>query len=92
MSSIIFERDFSRHPLHYFTLLSVQLVGLWGVLLFTYQPAMQMVTVISMAVAYVVWGIAHHNQHHDLHPKIIAEYFLVAALAVLVFGSILLYT
>lgn len=92
MSSISFERDFSRHPLHYFTLLTVLLIGLWGIFWFTYQPAMQMVVLISMAVAYVAWGIAHHREHRDLHPKIIAEYLLVATLAVLLFGSLLINT
>ncbi|KKU89268.1 MAG: hypothetical protein UY20_C0014G0011, partial [Candidatus Yanofskybacteria bacterium GW2011_GWA1_48_10] len=26
-----FEKDFTHHPLHYFTLLCVMLVGLWGI-------------------------------------------------------------
>ena len=90
MSSISFEKDFSRHPLHYFTLLCVQLVGLWGIFWFSYQPAMQLALLISMAVSYVVWGIVHHREHHDLHPKIVFEYLLVATLAVLLFGSLLL--
>lgn len=89
MSSLTFEKDFSRHPLHYFTLLTVQLTGLWGVFLFSYNSAMQLIIVISMAVSYVVWGIVHHREHRDLHPKIILEYLLVATLAVLIFGSLL---
>ena len=92
MSSMTFEKDLSHHPLHYFTLLAVQLVGLWGILWFAYQPMMQLIVLVSMAVAYVVWGIAHHQEHHDLHPKIIVEYFLVALFAVLIFGSLLLNT
>lgn len=92
MTSISFEKDFSRHPLHYFTLLSIQLVGLWGIFWFTYQTTMQMIILISMAVSYVVWGIVHHKEHHDLHLKIVAEYLLVATLAVLIFGSLLLNT
>ena len=92
MSSFTFEKDFSRHPLHYFTLLTVQLIGLWGIFLFTYRPSLQLVVLISMAVSYVVWGIMHHKEHRDLHPKIVAEYLLIAALAVLLFGSLLLNT
>jgi hypothetical protein len=92
MSEIIFEKDFSRHPLHYFTLLCVLLVGLWGIFWFDYQPAMQFSIIISMAVSYVVWGIVHHREHNDLHPKIVIEYILVAALAVLIFGSLLIRT
>jgi len=92
MSSFTFEKDFSRHPLHYFTLLVVLLVGLWGIFLFTYQPMMQLVILISMSFSYIVWGIIHHTEHHDLHPKIIIEYVAIAVLAILIFGSLLINT
>ncbi len=92
MSKIIFEKDFSRHPLHYFTLLSLMLVGLWGIFWFSFQPAVQLIIIIAMSVSYVVWGIIHHYEHKDLHPKIVLEYILVAMLAILVFGSLLLRT
>jgi hypothetical protein len=92
MAQISFEKDFSKHPLHYFVLISIQLVGLWGLFWFSYQPPMQLSIVISMAVSYVVWGIVHHREHRDLHIKIIVEYILVATLAVLLFGSLLLRT
>jgi len=92
MSHIVFQKDFSRHPLHYFILLCVELVGLWGVFWFSYQPLVQMAVLISMSAAYVVWGVVHHYEHKDLHVKIVFEYLLVAIFAVLVFGSLLLRT
>lgn len=92
MAQIVFEKDFSRHPLHYFTLLCVELVGLWGIFWFSFQPFMQLSIVVGMAVSYVVWGIIHHQEHHNLHLKIVVEYLLVAILAVLLFGSLLLRT
>lgn len=90
MTQLTFEKDFPRHPLHYFVLLSVQLVGLWGLFWFNYQPAMQFSILLSMAFSYVVWGIVHHQEHRDLHIKIIVEYILVSLLAVMLFGSLLL--
>jgi hypothetical protein len=90
MSKITFEKDFPKHPIHYFTLLSVMLVGLWGIFLFSFQPAMQLSIVISMSIAYVIWGISHHRQHHDLHIKIVFEYVLVALLGILIIGSLLI--
>jgi len=90
MSAIIFQKDISRHPFHYFTLLCVQLVGLWGIFWFSYQAYIQMVILLAMAISYVAWGITHHHQHHDLHIAIVLEYILVAVLAVLIFGSLLL--
>ncbi|HBC72816.1 MAG: hypothetical protein UX91_C0006G0028 [Candidatus Amesbacteria bacterium GW2011_GWB1_47_19] len=90
MNRIIFEKDFSRHPLHYFTLLCVQVIGLWGLFWYAHQPRMQLAIIISMGVSYVVWGIIHHYDHRDLHIKIIAEYILIALLAVLIFGTLLI--
>lgn len=89
MTQIVFEKDFSRHPLHYFILLCIELVGLWGVFWFSFQPLMQLAILVGMSSAYVVWGVIHHYEHRDLHVKIVFEYLLVALFAVLVFGSLL---
>jgi hypothetical protein len=57
---------------------------------FTYDPASQFVIFVAMASSYVVWGVVHHYFHRDLHPRIIAEYVLIALLAVLFFVSLIL--
>lgn len=85
-----FERDFAHHPLHYFTLLCILLVGLWGIFWFSYNPMLQMGILVSLAVSYVVWGVVHHHQHRDLHVKIVFEYLLVAIFATLIFASLIL--
>ncbi len=90
MAQVTFEKDLSRHPLHYFTLLCVMLAGLWGLFWFSYKPAMQMCILISMAISFIVWGIVHHYEHKDLHIKIIMEYVLWAVMGILLFGSLLL--
>lgn len=92
MAQITFEKDFAKHPVHYFSLLCVLVLGLWGIFWFDYQRAVQMGIVVSLAVTYVVWGIIHHKGHQDLHLKIILEYVLVAGFAVLLFASLLLRT
>lgn len=84
-----FERDFPQHPLHYANLVSMMLVGLWGLFWFNYSRTMQLSIATTMAIVYVTWGIIHHKQHNDLHLKIVAEYLLVALLAVLVYASLL---
>jgi hypothetical protein len=89
MSKITFEKDFARHPLHYFTLLSVEMVGLWGIFWFSYQPQIQLFIISIMSGFYVAWGIAHHLTHRDLRIGIVLEYILMAILAVLIFGSLL---
>jgi hypothetical protein len=92
MSQLVFEKDFARHPLHYFTLLCVEMVGLWGIFWFSYRPLTQLGIIIFMSTAYVLWGLVHHYQHRDLRLTIIFEYILMAILAVLIFGSLLLRT
>lgn len=89
MSKIVFEKDFPRHPLHYFVLMCIQLVGLWGVFWFSYDAVSQLMIVAAMAVSYVGWGIVHHRTHRDLHPKIVVEYVLVSLAAVLIFSSLI---
>jgi hypothetical protein len=90
MSKVNFESDFQHHPMHYFTLLCIFLIGLWGIFWFCYRPATQLSIIIVISGAYVLWGIYHHRQHRDLHLKIIFEYLLVAILGILFFGSLLL--
>lgn len=90
MSRIYIASDFTRHPLHYFTLALFLVLGLFGLLWFSYERVLQLSIVISMAASYIVWGIIHHQKHHDLHIKIVFEYFVIAALAVLILGSLIL--
>lgn len=78
-----------RHPTHYFVLLCLLIVGLWGIYMFSYYPAMRLAIMISLSVSYVVWGIVHHAHQKDLHPKIVVEYLLVAMLALLIFTTLL---
>lgn len=92
MSTPAFERDFAHHPIHYFTLVCILAIGLWGLFWFDYYQPLQLAIVISMSISYVVWGIVHHWLHRDLHVKIVCEYALMALLSVLVFGSLILRT
>lgn len=92
MSEISFEKDLAHHPLHYFALLCLMAVGLWGLFWFDYDRLVQMAIVVGLALAYVAWGVIHHFLHRDLHVKIIFEYLLVAILTVLIFVSLLFRT
>lgn len=87
-----FEKDFAHHPLHYFSLLCVMLIGLWGIFWFDHNSAVQLAIMVSLAISYVIWGVLHHLQHRDLHARIIFEYLLVAIFSILIFGSLLFRT
>lgn len=90
MSAVIFKKDIISHPLHYFSLLCLLGVGLWGIFWFDYSRVIQLRIVISLGVAYVMWGMVHHWYHRDLHLKVVWEYLLVAVLAVVIFTSLVL--
>lgn len=89
MSTQSLEKNFTRHPLHYFILLCLQLVGLWGVFWFSTSQPLQFIMILYMATSYVVWGIIHHMSTRDLHIKIIAEYLLFGLMGVLLFSVLI---
>lgn len=41
----------------------------------------QLTVGLAMTVAYVLWGIMHHTLTHDLHHKVVIEYILIGAIA-----------
>ncbi len=89
MNKVIFEKDLSKHPLHYFVLLCLQIIGLWGIFWFSYRPVLQFITIIYMGIGYVTWGIIHHKIHKDLHIKIVLEYILFATILITLFSSLI---
>lgn len=69
------------------TMYTIVLLGILagGMILFWLskgQTALQIAIGIVIASFYVVWGILRHREEGDLHPKVVIEYVLVAAIAV----------
>lgn len=74
----------------HFVVLAVILAG--GVVSFTTlagDVAAQQWIGIATSVAYVAWGILHHAIEGDLHPKVVVEYVLVGAVAILILVNVL---
>ena len=73
----------------YFVLGSI-LVG--GVGVFYYvrpNTDLQFTTGIMTSVAYVIWGIMHHTIKKDLHTRVVIEYMLMGAIAVVLLATML---
>lgn len=73
----------SYFSLHHIVLLLI--LGC-GILMFYYTSGNQMLQLASgivTAVLYVVWGIAYHSHSGDLHKKIVIEYLLIGAIAIM---------
>lgn len=73
--------------LHFLVLVVMLMLGVG---LFYYvgsNPGLQMLIGLITAAGYVAWGIIHHIMEGDLHPRLVIEYILIAAIVV-----VLLYT
>ncbi len=54
------------------------------------NSGLQMTVGIMTAAAYVFWGIIHHMLAGDLHRKVVIEYVLVGAIAVVLLMTLAL--
>jgi hypothetical protein len=77
------------HILHYFVLLVILAGGLGAYYYATPDTSLQFVIGIIIAVAYVIWGLIHHALQKDLHQKIVVEYILIGAIAVILLATVL---
>ena len=51
------------------------------------KSELQLMVGFIASLSYVMWGVIYHVIEHDLYPKVVVEYILVAAV-----GLVLLYT
>lgn len=51
--------------------------------------SLQFNVAVITSVAYVVWGIIHHAMQKDLHQKVVVEYILIGAIAVVLLATVL---
>lgn len=51
---------------------------------------LQLVVGVLTALAYVGWGLIHHAMVGDLHPKVMVEYILMGAIAIIILVTLLL--
>ena len=68
---------------HYLLLVILVVLGVVFFHRFNGLPYLQMAVIVITAAGYVGWGYLHHRLEGDLHPRIMIEYLLIAALAIL---------
>lgn len=56
---------------------------------FSSDRGLQMLTVVVTAIFYVLIGIVHHKENHDLTAKIVVEYVLIASLGMVMVSFLL---
>lgn len=77
------------HILHYLVLGAILAGGVATFLFVRPNVTLQVYTGVATSVAYVLWGIIHHAVQKDLHPKIVIEYTLIGAIAIVLLVTIL---
>jgi len=71
-----------KHAFYYLTLISIIIIAVFAIIEYQNQKQTQQMAVVTLGIIYFGWGIMHHKLHHSLRPKIVLEYFAVAALGV----------
>ncbi len=74
---------------HYIILLSIMVVGLWGLVWLSSDRGFQLILIWAMAGAYLSWGVVHHWIHGDIHPKVVLEYLLIATIGVVTVSALI---
>lgn len=82
--------EIKKHKLDY-SILAVLSGGfaLYSVF-FYHSPTNLFLATVLFTLCYIVWGVWHHAHSHHLTGKIVLEYFLVAALGIVIVSTLLL--
>lgn len=77
------------HILHFLILLGILGIGVASFFAAKGSSGLQFFIGVVTALAYVVWGIIYHAIAGDLHKKVVVEYVLIAAIAILLLEIVL---
>jgi uncharacterized membrane protein len=75
--------------IHFLVLIAILGAGVLTFIVARPNTTMQLLIGIITAVAYVLWGLIHHTIQKDLHQKIVVEYLLIGAIAIVLLVTIL---
>lgn len=74
---------------NFIVLFIILLTGIWTFWGAQNDKVMQMYIGVATAISYVLWGMIYHSLEGDLHPKVVIEYCLVGAIAIVLMLTIL---
>lgn len=73
------------HLFHYGILLVIVFIVFLSRSFFSFDNNLLIeILYIPVFIYVVVWGIIHHYLEHDLTPKIVVEYMLIAGISILI--------
>lgn len=77
------------HIIHYGILALILGGGVGAFYYVTPNASLQFVVGVVTSVAYVIWGLIHHAINRDLHQKIVVEYILIGAIAIILLATVI---
>lgn len=82
--------DLTRHKMAYSFLAVAS--GAYLIFVYRYQtnPRLLLLGTIVFSFVYFLWGVLHHLFERTCSGKIVLEYFLVAALALVIVSTLLI--
>lgn len=78
-----------KHIIHFVVLFLILAGGTATFYFVRPNATLQLFVGIVTSAAYVCWGIIHHMIERDLHHKIVIEYMLIGAIAIVLLVTIL---
>lgn len=75
--------------LHYIVLGIILCVGVGAFYFVRSDSSLQFIVGVVTSLAYVLWGFIHHALQKDLHQKIVVEYVLIGAIAIVLLATLL---
>lgn len=78
-----------RSFFHFLVLIAILGAGVFTFIRVAPNTTLQLFVGIVTAVAYVLWGLVHHAIKKDLHQRVVVEYLLIGAIAIVLLVTML---
>lgn len=78
-----------RAIIHFSVLIAILAAGVFTFIRVRPNTTVQLFVGVVTACAYVVWGLVHHAIKKDLHQRIVVEYLLIGAIAIVLLVTML---
>lgn len=82
--------DLRKHKIDYSLLAIIAAAYLTYFIVNKNNPNALFQATLVFSLSYILWGVFHHTRSRSLRLKVVLEYVLIAALAVVIASSLLL--
>jgi hypothetical protein len=73
---------FKKHILYYSLSIVIFAAGLALIMINDHDNRLQAMFIAMTATCYFMWSLLHHYVHHELQPRVVVEYTLIASLGI----------